>query len=52
MACGGWAQNNYITEIKNIFNLPNLIFLDLYNNCIQVGNRTSTPPRRGKKGHA
>jgi Leucine-rich repeat (LRR) protein len=31
-------QNNYISEIKNIFNLPNLIFLDLYNNCIEEIN--------------
>lgn len=44
-----WAQNNYITEIKNIFNLPNLIFLDLYNNCIQVGNWTPTPQQEKKK---
>lgn len=35
VCCGG-CQNNYISEIKNIFNLPNLIFLDLYNNCIQA----------------
>lgn len=28
-------QNNYIVEIQNLQHLPNLIFLDLYNNCIQ-----------------
>ena len=28
-------QNNYIEEIRHLSNLPNLIFLDLYNNCIE-----------------
>mmetsp|Transcript_32171 Transcript_32171/g.99357 ORF Transcript_32171/g.99357 Transcript_32171/m.99357 type:complete len:790 (+) Transcript_32171:284-2653(+) len=28
-------QNNYIAEIQNLSHLPNLIFLDLYNNCIE-----------------
>ena len=29
-------QNNAITEISNVDNLPDLIFLDLYNNQITV----------------
>jgi Leucine-rich repeat (LRR) protein len=29
-------QNNYIENIAQLHNLPNLIFLDLYNNCIEV----------------
>jgi len=28
-------QNNYIEEIQYLNHLPNLIFLDLYNNCIE-----------------
>lgn len=28
-------QNNYIQHIQNLHNLPNLIFLDLYNNSIE-----------------
>ncbi|KAJ8598932.1 hypothetical protein CTAYLR_009842 [Chrysophaeum taylorii] len=28
-------QNNYIEEIRHLSHLPNLIFLDLYNNCIE-----------------
>jgi leucine-rich repeat-containing protein 49 len=31
-------QNNYITAISNLRQLPNLIFLDLYNNSIEVGS--------------
>lgn len=30
-------QNNAIRKIENLFGLPNLIFLDLYNNRIEVG---------------
>lgn len=29
-------QNNAIRQIENLFGLPNLIFLDLYNNRIEV----------------
>jgi Leucine-rich repeat (LRR) protein len=29
-------QNNYIVNISNLEGLPNLIFLDLYNNSIEV----------------
>ena len=28
-------ENNYIEEIRHLNSLPNLIFLDLYNNCIE-----------------
>mmetsp|Transcript_28804 Transcript_28804/g.93140 ORF Transcript_28804/g.93140 Transcript_28804/m.93140 type:complete len:1171 (-) Transcript_28804:414-3926(-) len=32
-------QNNYIEEIRHLSHLPNLIFLDLYNNCIESLSR-------------
>lgn len=32
-------QNNAIRRIENLFGLPNLIFLDLYNNRIEVRAR-------------
>ncbi|KAJ1451539.1 hypothetical protein M885DRAFT_529433 [Pelagophyceae sp. CCMP2097] len=32
-------QNNYIEEIRHLAHLPNLIFLDLYNNCIEALSR-------------
>lgn len=30
-------QNNAIRRIENLLGLPNLIFLDLYNNRVEVG---------------
>ena len=40
-------QNNMISEIRNIFNLPNLIFLDLYNNQIKkIANLENVPTLR------
>ena len=32
-------QNNYIVEVTNLSRLPNLIFLDLYNNRIEKLSR-------------
>lgn len=34
-------QNNAIRRIENLLGLPNLIFLDLYNNRIEVGELCS-----------
>lgn len=33
-------QNNSIRKIENLLGLPNLIFLDLYNNRIEVFKHT------------